>query len=90
MRKAESLAPSLVVVFAILFLVLIALVIIFTNKARWFTSAARSCEPSQGVCYTQSELNNGKCALGTNIRIPGTDCEDTHGTGAVCCSKIIG
>ncbi len=90
-KKAQSISINTIVVAAIALIVLVVMIAIFAGRIKIFTGGARDCRTQGG----------GECAAdcgdfseemgGTYINLPGTNCEDNKGSGAIdqCCVPII-
>ena len=90
MKKAQSLSMNTVVIGALALLALIVIIFIFATRSRIVSTSLQNCETQKGTCFSSSQINAGLCSPVNSIQIPGTDCEERLGTGAKCCTRVIG
>ena len=83
MRKGQGLSLQTVIVAALVLLVLIILIAIFTGRMSLFGQSASECETKGGIC--QKPINDDvRCGPGM-VELTGSDCKEKD---KICCKQI--
>ena len=85
MKKAQSISINTVIVAAIALIVLVVVIAIFGSRTRIFAGNVRDCDTQGSNAHCDSACETWE------VNIPGTDCEDSTGSGATnkCCVELF-